>query len=56
VVWLGVVRDEQALHDLEAAMVRSEKALAATGLLRGTAERIVMNPTPRSRLRWLDAP
>lgn len=56
VVWLGVVRDEQALHDLEAAMVRSEKALAATGLLRGTAERIVMDPTPRSRLRWLDAP
>lgn len=56
VVWLGVVRDERALHDLEAAMVRSEKALAATGLLRGAAERIVMDPTPRSRLRWLDAP
>ena len=56
VVWLGVVRDERALHDLEAAMVRSEKSLAATGLLRGAAERIVMDPTPRSRLRWLDAP
>ena len=56
VVGLGVVRDERALHDLEAAMVRSEKALAATGLLRGAAERIVMDPTPRSRLRWLDAP
>ena len=56
VMWLGVVRDEQALQRLEAAMVQSEKTLAATGLLRGAAERIVMDPTPRSRLRWLDAP
>ena len=56
VVWLGVVRDEQALHGLEAAMARAEKTFDATGLLRGAPERIVMDPTPRSRLRWLDAP
>jgi len=56
VVWLGVARDEQALQRLEAAMAQSEKTLAATGLMRGAVERIVMDPTPRSRLRWLDAP
>jgi hypothetical protein len=56
VVWLGVVRDEQALHGLETAMAQAEKTLDATGLLRGAAERIVMDPTPRSRLRWLDTP
>lgn len=52
-VWLGVVRDEAALHALEPAMRAAASALDAGGLLRGEPERVVMDPTPRSRLRWL---
>ena len=56
VVWLGVVRDAASLGTLEAAMTDAQKGFDATGLLRGAPERLVMDPTPRSRLRWLDAP
>jgi hypothetical protein len=56
VVWLGVVRDAASLETLEAAMTDAQKGFDATGLLRGAPERLVMDPTPRSRLRWLDAP
>jgi hypothetical protein len=56
VVWLAVVRDEQALRGLEATMDQAEKSSGSNAALRGTPERIVMDPTPRSRLRWLDAP
>ena len=31
---------------------RAVEALVATGLLRGEPELDVMDPTPRSRLRW----
>jgi len=31
----------------------SLQSLAATGLLRGTPELVVLDPTNRSRLRWL---
>jgi len=55
VVWLGVVRDAASLAKLEAAMTGAQTGFDATGLLRGVPERVVMDPTPRSRLRWLDA-
>ena len=55
VVWLGVVRDAASLQTLEAAMTDAQAGFDATGQLRGTPERVVMDPTPRSRLRWLDA-
>jgi hypothetical protein len=35
-------------------MQAAAQSLAQTGLLRGAPERLVMDPTPRSRLRWLD--
>lgn len=53
-VWLGIVRDEEALRRLQAAMAAIERELADGGGLRGAPETIVMDPSPRSRLRWLD--
>jgi hypothetical protein len=53
-VWLGVVRDSATLDkQLMPRLAAAERSLAASGLLRGTPERVVMDPTPRSRLRWL---
>ncbi|GAB2551148.1 NIPSNAP family protein [Rhodanobacter koreensis] len=53
-VWLGVVKDNTTLdRQLAPVLASVEQSLAATGLLRGTPERLVMDPTPRSRLRWL---
>lgn len=55
-VWIGVVRDDAVLqHDLLPAMADVARSLAATGLLRADTEQVVMDPTPRSRLRWLEA-
>jgi hypothetical protein len=55
-VWLGVVRDDTTLSKhLAPQLDEVEKELGASGLTRAPAERQVMDPTPRSRLRWLDA-
>lgn len=53
-VWLGVVRDNATLdRQLVPRLAATEQSLAAGGLLRSAPERVVMDPTPRSRLRWL---
>jgi hypothetical protein len=53
-VWLGVVKDNETLDgSFIAEEQRAIQALVATGLLRGEPELDVMDPTPRSRLRWL---
>ncbi len=53
-IWLGVVKDNATLDaQLNSRLQAAEQSLAGTGLLRGTVERVVMDPTPRSRLRWL---
>ena len=53
-VWLGILEDNQMLETRFTPVAeRSWQSLSATGLLRGTPELIVMDPTPRSRLRWL---
>ncbi|MFC5437797.1 NIPSNAP family protein [Rhodanobacter umsongensis] len=53
-VWLGVVKDQATLEQrLAPRLAAAEQSLLASGLLRGTPERVVMDPTPRSRLRWL---
>jgi hypothetical protein len=54
VVWLGLVPDEAALAKLRAAIDGAAQEVAATGLLRGAPETVVLDPTPRSRLRWRD--
>ena len=53
-VWLGVVESNAILDArLSAVASRGAAALERTELLRGSPEWIVLDPTPRSRLRWL---
>lgn len=53
-VWLGILKDNQMLeNDFTPVAQRSLQSLSATGLLRGTPELVVLEPTHRSRLRWL---
>lgn len=53
-VWLGVVKDNQTLEGgFTLEEQRAVATLVATGLLRAEPELDVMDPTPRSRLRWL---
>ncbi|MGA8492323.1 MAG: hypothetical protein WB711_17990 [Terriglobales bacterium] len=53
-IWLGILRDNEMLNSaFNLAMKESEKMFTASGLLRSPPELIVLDPTPRSRLRWL---
>jgi hypothetical protein len=53
-IWLGVVSDDAVLkNQLAPRMTATEHSLDAGGWLRSAPERVVMDPTPRSRLRWL---
>jgi hypothetical protein len=53
-VWLGILKDNQMLEkDFNPVAERSLQLLLATGLIRGTPELVVLDPTHRSRLRWL---
>lgn len=53
-VWLGILKDNRMLEtDFAPAVERSLASFATSGLLRGAPELIVLDPTPRSRLRWL---
>ena len=51
-VWLGILKDSQKLEtQFVPLMEHSFQSLVATGLLRGTPELIILDPTSRSRLR-----
>jgi hypothetical protein len=52
-LWLGILRDDQTLQGFIPVADRSLTSLTATGLLRSAPELVVLDPTPRSRLRWL---
>jgi hypothetical protein len=53
-VWLGILKDDAMLETRFAPLAeRSLQALTATGLLRSTPEQVLLDPTHRSRLRWL---
>lgn len=52
-VWLGVFHDEPALDRFRPLAELAGRDLVATGLLRGAPELVVLDPAPRSRLRWL---
>jgi hypothetical protein len=53
-VWLGVVKDNRTLETQFTPLAeRSLQSLSATGLLRGAPELVILDPTRRSRLRWL---
>lgn len=53
-VWLGALEDDRALARFEPLAAQAARSLAATGLLRAAPELVVLEPTRRSRLRWLD--
>jgi len=53
-VWLGILEGDRVLEERFAPLAeRSSQALSATSLLRGAPELVVLDPAPRSRLRWL---
>jgi hypothetical protein len=55
-VWLGILRDEESLKEsFTAAAHRVVETLASQKLLRDAPELLVLEPTPRSRLRWFPA-
>jgi hypothetical protein len=63
---LDAVRDADGAHGIAVAQVfpvetkfmpaaaQAARALGASGLLRGEPELVVLDPTRRSRLRWLE--
>jgi hypothetical protein len=52
-VWLGALKDNETLEKQFTPLAESSmQSLSATGLIRGTPEFVVLEPTPRSRLRW----
>ena len=54
-VWLGILKNNTDLEKLfKPALEKSLPSLQASGLLRAAPELIVLDPTHRSRLRWLD--
>ena len=53
-IWLGVLKDNEMLQaSFTPEEERALQPLLATGLLREAPELVVLDPTPRSRLRWL---
>lgn len=53
-VWLGILKDNQMLeNDFTPLVERSLQSLTATGLLRGTPELVILDPTHGSRFRWV---
>jgi hypothetical protein len=53
-VWLGIIKDNQTLDTRFTPLAeRSFQSLSATGLLRSAPELVILDPTRRSRLRWL---
>jgi hypothetical protein len=52
IVWVGLVPDQQALDGLRPLLDAAAAALAASGMLRGETELVIMDPAARSRLRW----
>jgi hypothetical protein len=53
-VWLGILKDNLMLErSFNPLAERVSTALSSTNLLRGAPELIVLDPSSRSRLRWL---
>lgn len=56
-VWIGVLRDDDVFEQVfKPAAGRAESQLRDLGLLRGNPEVVAIEPSPRSRLRWLPTP
>lgn len=54
--WLGILKDNEVLEtQFNPLAQQAVQALAATGLLRGDSETVILDPTHRSRLRWFSS-
>ena len=52
-VWLGIVENESSLKSFTRLLESAEQSLKPTGLMRAAPEIVVLDPTKRSRLRWI---
>jgi hypothetical protein len=53
-VWLGIASDDKKLETVFSPLAEgSSKSLFATDLLRAEPEIVILDPTKRSRLRWI---
>jgi hypothetical protein len=53
-VWLGILHDNETLErEFIPVTEQVDGSFSASGHLRGAPELIVLDPTPRSRMRWL---
>jgi hypothetical protein len=53
-VWLGILKDEAMLDGRFRPLAdEASRTLPGSGLLRSAPELVVLDPAPRSRLRWL---
>jgi hypothetical protein len=53
VCWFAIAKDDAALERARAVTKEVTASLTATGALSGTAEVMTLDPSRRSRLRWL---
>lgn len=53
-VWLGIAKDRAMVDRFKLVAEQVTRTLGDSGLLKGAPETVVMQPTPRSRLRWME--
>jgi hypothetical protein len=52
-VWLGIVESESSLTSFSHLLESTQQSFNTTDLLRAPPELVVLDPTKRSRLRWI---
>jgi hypothetical protein len=52
-VWLGIVENEASLKSLTHLLESAQQSLSGTDLVKAAPEIVVLDPTKRSRLRWI---
>jgi hypothetical protein len=52
-VWLGIVENESSLTSFTHLLESTQQSFNTTDLLRAPPELVVLDPTKRSRLRWI---
>ena len=52
-VWLGIVENESSLRSFTRLFESAQQSLSESDLLKATPETVVLDPTKRSRLRWI---
>jgi len=52
-LWLGIVENEPSLKSFTHLLENTQPSFETTGLLRASPEIVILDPTKRSRLRWI---